>query len=397
VRRRRVAAEASGTDVSLPVRFQTEPGSAPVVSVDGAFGAPGLELSHWPGNRTPPGLKRDLSTGIALEYARLPARERALLVAGCEAIAINHFDTDGLCALLTVLEPELALQHAELLLAAAEAGDRFRVPSLAGFRLDAALLALADPARSTLPRDVFAVRGAAKQARLVDEGLVVLRRVLAEGLEPFRALWEPAEHALEADRRDLAAATFDELVHLDLAVWTAAFGRGSTRGNPMSGSVSGTAVFDPGRHALFGATGADRVLALGPLPHGTTARFVLGTGSFFDLASEPGSPRPDLAALTQRLQDLEDGLAPPPGQRSSHGTARTECAWRCQAQDGASPELWYGRAGLALYGEHAGAWLVPSALSAEVIKAAVIDAVRATWPVPHDDDVAAPDEDIFAV
>lgn len=379
--------------MSLPVRFQTEPGAAPVVSVDGAFGAAGLELSHWPGNRTPPGLKRDLSTGIALEYARLPERERARLAAGCEAIAINHFDTDGLCALLAVVEPELALRHAELLLAAAEAGDRFRVPSRAGFRLDALLLALADPARSPLPRDVFALRGAPKQARLVDAGLAVLRQVLAEGLEPFRASWEPAERALEADRRDLAAATFDDLVHLDLAVWTAAFGRGSTRPGPApsarQGAAPGADVFDPGRHALFGATRADRVLALGPGPHGTTARFVLGTGSFFDLATEPGSPRPDLGALVLRLQGSEVA--------ARGGAAQSECAWRCQAQDGASPELWYGRAGLGLYGEHAGAWLVPSALTAEVIKAAVLDAVRATWPVPHDDDVAAPDEDIFAV
>lgn len=377
----------------MPVRFQTEPGATPVVSVDGAFGAPGLELSHWPGNRTPPGLKRDLSTGIALEYARLPERERARLAAGCEAIAINHFDTDGLCALLAVLEPELALRHAALLLAAAEAGDRFRVPSLDGFRVDALLLALADPARSPLPRDVFAVRGAAKQARLVDAGLVMLRRVLAEGLEPFRALWEPAQRALEADQRDLAAATFDDLVHLDQAVWTAAFGRSSSRSGPtpsaMQGAAVGAACFDPGRHALFGATRADRVLALGPGPHGTTARFVLGTGSFFDLATEPGSPRPELAALAQRLQGLE--------QDARCGALAPGCAWRYQAEDGASPELWYGREGLALYGEHAGAWLAPSALSAEVIKAAVLDAVRATWPVPDDDDIAAPDEDIFAV
>jgi len=395
------AAEAAASDVSLPVRFQTEPGAAPVVSVDGAFGAAGLELSHWPGNRTPAGLKRDLSTGIALEYARLPERERARLAAGCEAIAINHFDTDGLCALLAVLEPERALRHAALLLAAAEAGDRFRVPSLDGFRVDALLLALADPARSPLPREVFTARGAAKQAQLVDAGLAVLRRVLAEGLEPFRALWEPAERVLSADRRDLAAATFDDLVHLDCAVWTAPHGRASSRPGPTpsaaQGAAAGAAVFDPGRHALFGATRADRVLALGPGPHGTTARFVLGTGSFFDLATEPGSPRPDLAALARRLQGLEDGPAHGPARSSDGGAPPPGCAWRHQAQDGASPELWYGRAGLALYGEHAGAWLAPSALSADVIKAAVLDAVRATWPVPDDDDVAAPDEDIFAV
>lgn len=367
--------------MSLPVRFQTEPGDTRVVSVDGAFGAPGVELSHWPGNRTPPGLKRDLSTGIALEYARLPERERAQLTAGCEAVAINHFDTDGLCALFAVLEPERALAHAPLLLAAAEAGDRFRVPSPDGFRLDAVLLALADPARSPLPRDVFAMRGAAKQARLVAEGLDALRRVLAGGLEPFRALWGPAEARLAADRADLAAASFDDLVHLDTAVWTAPFGRGSL------GAAS--ASFDPGRHALFGAARADRVLALGPGPRGTTTRLVIGTGSFFDLATEVGSPRPALARLASRLAALECD--------ARGGRDDGVSAWRHQDEAGASPELWYGRAGLPLYGEHAGPWLAPSALPADVIKAAVLDAIRATWPVPSDDDVAAPGEDIFAV
>ncbi len=359
----------------LPLRFQTEPGTAPVITVDGAFGAPGLELSHWPGNRTPPGLKRDLSTAIALEYARLPAHERTALAAGCEAIAVNHYDTDGLCALFAVLHPERALVHAPLLLAAAESGDRFRVQSPDGLRLDVLLTALADPERSPLPRDLFALKGPAKYNRLVTEALAVLSRVLDEGFEPFRSLWEPAERAYTEDRQDLSAALFDDLVHLDCAVWTAPSGR----------LRPGATAFDPGRHALFSATTADRILALGPGPHGTTARFVIGTGSFFDLVTERASPRPDLAALAARLNELE---SPAP---------HTELSWRHQAQAGASPELWYGRPGLPLYGEHAAPWLAPSRLSAEVIKAAVLDAVRATWPVPSDDDEALDGEDIFAV
>lgn len=39
--------------MDLPFRIQTEPGAEPLITVDGAFGAPGLELSDWPGNRTP--------------------------------------------------------------------------------------------------------------------------------------------------------------------------------------------------------------------------------------------------------------------------------------------------------------------------------------------------------
>ena len=63
-------------------RIRTELARRSVDNVAGVFGADGLHLSHWPGNRTPSGLKRDLSTSIALEFARLPADERARLTAG---------------------------------------------------------------------------------------------------------------------------------------------------------------------------------------------------------------------------------------------------------------------------------------------------------------------------
>ena len=84
--------------MELPLRIVD--GSSPerVISVDGAWGAPGLNLSHWPGNTTPRELKHDLSTGIALNFARLADGRRRELAQGCTAIANNHFDTDGVCA-----------------------------------------------------------------------------------------------------------------------------------------------------------------------------------------------------------------------------------------------------------------------------------------------------------
>lgn len=409
---------AGRAELRLPLRFQSAPGTTRVVTVDGSLGAPGLELSHWPGNRTPRALRHDLSTGIALAFARLPAAERADLAAGCEAVIINHIDTDGACALLAVVEPELALRHAALLLEAAAAGDRFRVPSRAGFRVDALLLGLTDPGRSPVPADVLATRGPRRDQALTEASVEVLRGLLLaidrDGVEAAfearRALWSEADEALTADQSDLGLALYDDLVHLDCAVWTAPLGSVSSRIlDRASDRAHGGRVpcFDPGRHALFGSTRADRVLALGPSAagpsaaglsaagpstSGTTARFVIGTGSFFDVVDEVPSPRPDLAALCARLAALEAEA-----QGSSGSAEAAGRAWRHQSPTGASPELWYGVEGLPLYGEHAAPWLAPSALSAETIKAAVLDAVRATWPVPDDDDVAAPDEDIFAV
>ena len=45
--------------MKLPVRILLDPEVSPedpgepLLSVDGAWGAPGLNLSHWPGNKTP--------------------------------------------------------------------------------------------------------------------------------------------------------------------------------------------------------------------------------------------------------------------------------------------------------------------------------------------------------
>ena len=46
----------------------------PFLCVDGVVEA-GLNLSHWPGNRTPAHLKADTSTEMALNLARDPGRD----------------------------------------------------------------------------------------------------------------------------------------------------------------------------------------------------------------------------------------------------------------------------------------------------------------------------------
>ena len=134
----------------LPFRFQTEAGTEPVVTVDGAFGAPGLQLSHWPGNSSPTALAHELSTGIALAFARLSEEERARHLEGCVAVVNNHYDTDGACALFALQRPDEALPRAERLLDVAATGDFFHLPSEAAFQIDVTLNALADPARSPI-------------------------------------------------------------------------------------------------------------------------------------------------------------------------------------------------------------------------------------------------------
>ncbi|MCP3914879.1 MAG: hypothetical protein GY711_04870 [bacterium] len=354
--------------MNLPVRIQTRATDARVLSVDGAFGAPGLNLSHWPGNTTPADLAHDLSTGIALNFARLDAEERDRRAAGCTALVNNHYDTDGLCAMLAVLQPELALAHADALLDAAWAGDFFRRPSAAAFAIDCIVTAAADVERSPFATDLRGLEDSARHEVATRAMLERLPALLDGELEPYSELWKPALEDVLADASDLAACTFDDLVHLDFASWTAPGGQISSR---PSGSVES---FDPGRHAFFEATRADRVLVAGPGASGTSFRFVIGTASFFDLASRTPQARPELAALAERLNGLE-GTEP-----------GSQTCWRHQSQTSASPELWFGTDGLPLYAEHAATHLAPSALDVQVVKREVVDALRATWIFPTEEE-----------
>ncbi|MEM9799683.1 MAG: DUF6687 family protein [Planctomycetota bacterium] len=366
----------------LPIRFVASPGDLDgkkVVTVDGSFGPSpeaGLHLAHWPGNRTPDALRRDLSTEIAFAFQDLEEAERARLAAGCTALAINHYDTDGLCALFALSEPERAAKHRELLVDVAASGDLFEVRSTRAFAIDAALRNLADPERSSAAASLADQPGIERKQSLVEAGLRLLGDLLDDE-DAAPELWRDDVEALEADRRDLEGALFDDLVYLDLGVWTGPRGRASSR-------ASATQFFDPGRHAFLGSGRHDRALVLGPTEAGATARLVLGTRSFFDVVSRTPSARPDLAALTARLNELE-------GRRGGGD------AWRHQALAGASPELWFGSESLPLYAEHAGAALAPSRLDAEEIKRVVLDAIRDAWELPDDDDEAEDGEDIFAV
>lgn len=369
----------------LPVRFTAGPhpaGGAPVVTVDGALphsDAQGLHLAHWPGNRTPDALKRDLSTEIAFAFLDLPQTERTRLLGDAEALTLNHYDTDGVLALFVLTSEEVARQNRDLLVAAAAAGDLHEVRSDRAFRLDAALKALSDPERApTLARRDGESENARKQ-RLLEAALALTGELLAGG-DARPELWQSDAEALESDRADLAAATFDDLIYMDVGIWTAGTGVQSGR--------DGAAAFDPGRHAFFGDGRLDRALLLGPGPDGTTARFVIGTWSFFDVVSRKGSPRPDLAALAARLNEREAATGRPSPE---------DVRWRHQDPRGATPELWFGTPDLPLYVEHAGEALRPSAIPHLEIKREVIDAIRATWPLPDDDDEAEDGEDIFAV
>src|SRR5688572_23426968 len=94
--------------------------AVPKLSVDGTV-SNSVHFSHWEGNETPATLKADTSTEIALNLVAAPNRNE--LTRGIELVTNNHFDTDGVLSVWTVLTGPRAVEIRDKLIPAAEAGD----------------------------------------------------------------------------------------------------------------------------------------------------------------------------------------------------------------------------------------------------------------------------------
>ena len=79
----------------------------PKLSVDGTVDN-SIHFSHWQGNETPVELKADTSTEIALNLVASP--RKAEFTHGVELVTNNHFDTDGVLSVWTVLNGERAIE-----------------------------------------------------------------------------------------------------------------------------------------------------------------------------------------------------------------------------------------------------------------------------------------------
>ncbi len=110
--------------------------NVPKLSVDGTV-PNSIHFSHWEGNTTPEEVKADTSTEIALNLVASP--NRAALTNDIDLVVNNHFDTDGVLSVWTVLNGERALEFRELLIAAAEAGDFSEHSSDDGVRVSIAI------------------------------------------------------------------------------------------------------------------------------------------------------------------------------------------------------------------------------------------------------------------
>src|SRR5947207_7921594 len=160
----------------------------PKLSVDGTVGN-AIHFSHWKGNQTPLSVKADTSTEIALKLAAAPNREE--LTRGIDLITNNHFDTDGVLSVWTVLAGERALPLRDKLIAAAEAGDFSEMSTEDGVRASIVIQGSESPidenAGSPLAQQL-AGEPVSDEARAYDLVLPYVQRVLKNTGE-YESLW----------------------------------------------------------------------------------------------------------------------------------------------------------------------------------------------------------------
>jgi hypothetical protein len=310
----------------------------PHLSVDGMTPA-GPNLSHWPGNRTPPRFKADLSTGIALRFARADAAERAAFLGDVEVVLNDHYDTDGFGALLAVLRPDVAMANEELLLAAAATGDFGCLTTWRGFAIDRTVVRLAAP-ESPLHRAFRSIEdpaalSLARYTWLLDHAESVLRHP-----GDYGALWRDELRLVQDEITNgldggLRRQRFDEL----------GFSLLESQG-PRH------------RMTLNTLAGAYRVLHAWHGADGTRYRYHDRTESWFELVTFRPLPRRDLQPLAARLAALE-----PP-----HDGAN----WSADPPSEPIPELYFGVPEPQEYGQLTRR-LLPSRLPVETVLSAFVE------------------------
>ena len=260
----------------------------PTIVVDSVGNGAALTLAHWRGAATPTALRDDTSAGSVLRALR-HADTSGLAAA---AVTANHFDIDGFVGVWSLLHPELALRHEDLLRMVAVLGD---------FREIDWKLPLADHA---------------------------LRLVCWLNAEEKARFYEPFGAPIRRRREDEASAEkfawflprFAEILEnagAGRAAWQPEFNRIKAAVAEMQGPPtqlrryleSGLAVvrtpLPVPYYALFGPTaGSDIVLSL---YDGQRYELEYKYTTWIDLESRPTRPRLDLAPLVARLNELEAG------------------------------------------------------------------------------------------
>src|SRR5882724_11053456 len=272
----------------------------PKLSVDGTV-SNSVHFSHWEGNKTPAQLKADTSTEIALNLISAPNRNE--LTGGIELVTNNHFDTDGVLSVWTVLTGPRALDLREKLIPAAEAGDFSEFTNENAVRASIAIQGSDQPTPGGESGSPLASQLAGENveddARAYDLVLPEVERLLTrtDEYEPlWRGAWEKIATAIESfERGGSSVVEFDDagisLVTLAPDVFS------SSGFNPTRHAAPFTAISRYAKGRLFVITT--------PLKNGWAYRIDYPYYSWAETIVRPRIRRRDFSKLLAELNQLE--------------------------------------------------------------------------------------------
>lgn len=272
----------------------------PKLSVDGTVDN-SIHFSHWNGNETPAQLKADTSTEIALNLVAAPNRDE--FTRGIELVTNNHFDTDGVLSVWTVLNGERALDRREQLIPAAEAGDFSEFKTEAAVRASIVIQGSDQPVPGEQSGSPLANQLAGERvdddARCYELVLPEVERVLTRTDEfesLWRGAWEKIATAIESFERGKSKA--EEFAESGLSLVT------------LAPEIFGPAGFDPTRDAAP-ATAISRYargqlfLIATPLANGWAYRVDYPYYSWAETVVRPRIPRRDFSQVLAELNRRE--------------------------------------------------------------------------------------------
>ena len=252
----------------------------PHIMADAASGASTVfELSHWPGNRTPPSYRADTSTESVIRYLRdVDAVRPAVSKVSCD-----HYDVDGLLSVWSLIHQEHALERATDLVAAATAGDFDLYSTERGVQICLALVAVEEVEVQPLMRP--SVWGTEGTTGFLFDHLLPRVAAIVDRPDLHEALWSDEFEAVQRSREMIRSGAVEifERPDLDLA-WVRSAEASSIRSRYTRPPI---------------ATASSRA---GEIP-----RIACATATSPSWSSGPGrsSPRVPLEGLARELASIE--------------------------------------------------------------------------------------------
>ena len=275
--------------------------NVPKLSVDGTVDN-SVHFSHWQGNTTAAEVKADTSTEIALNLVSSPNRDE--LTHGIELVTNNHFDTDGVLSVWTVLNGERALGLRDQLIAAAEAGDFSELKTIDAVRASIVIQGTDQPVPDDEPGSPIASQLAGEivndEARAYELVLPEVEKIITRTNDYehlWREPWSRIATAIESFERGSSKVV--ELAH-GLSLIT------------LAPEVFGFAGFDPARHtAPFTAISkyaSGKLFLIGTqIRNGWAYRIDYPYYSWAETVVRPKIPRHDFTDYLLQLNQVETG------------------------------------------------------------------------------------------